>query len=279
MSEQYGQRLRQLQSLLEPGLRRMLLISFVLHLIVPVMLSGVLRLTHKTPQLPVYRVNLVNMPVKNPQAGRPDAAPAPQKKKLPEPEKPAAVKIPTKPAAPVKPVPAKIIPAAKKAEPAKKTAPKAETPKPETSAADNLQKRLAEIQARVERQKTFDALKAAIAAQQKELARPDNQAPVGEPDGSGDEIGLSSRRYIEGFIAEQWRLSPYQAPLDLEAEVTVSYSAEGKQGYWELTRKSGNQFFDDSVKKAIIRSKDLGYPLPAAGTFEIVFNLKDLQNR
>ncbi|MCF6180238.1 MAG: hypothetical protein L3J63_12750 [Geopsychrobacter sp.] len=53
MSEHYRQHLRRLQSLLEPGLRRMLLISFALHLIVPVILSGVLEITHKTPKLPV----------------------------------------------------------------------------------------------------------------------------------------------------------------------------------------------------------------------------------
>ena len=97
MSEYYRHRLRQLQKLLEPGLRRMLLLSFVLHLIVPIILSGVLKITHKTPKLPVYRVNLVNKPVKDPRAGRPDAVPAKKKKKKKKvTPKPVAKKIPAK---------------------------------------------------------------------------------------------------------------------------------------------------------------------------------------
>lgn len=121
MSEHYRQRLRQLQSLLEPGLRRMLLLSFIFHLIVPVILSGVLKITHKTPQVPVYRVNLVNKPVKNPRAGRPDAAPSKKKKKTVK--KKAAKKIAAK-KAPVKKKAVKKSPVAK-AVPSKSTQEKA----------------------------------------------------------------------------------------------------------------------------------------------------------
>ncbi len=276
MSDQYRQRLRQLQSLLEPGLRRMLLLSFVIHLIVPVILSGVLKITHKTPQLPVYRVNLVNKPVKNPRAGRPDASPSKKKKVAqPKPAKQIAAKQVTPKKVETKKPPVKEVPDAKAL--AKQAA--QEKAVQEKAAQEALQKRLAEMQAAAERQKKLDTLKAAIAAQQEEIGKPVD-APVGEPDGTGDEIGISSIRYIEGFIKEQWRLSQYQLPnLDLEAEVRVIYSAEGKMRSWEFVEKSGNSLFDDSLRRAVLKSRDLGQELPTAGEFEIVFNLKDLQTR
>ncbi len=266
MSEHYRQRLRQLQSLLEPGMRRMLLLSFLLHLIVPVILSGVLKITHKTPKVPVYRVNLVNKPVKNPQAGRPDAAPTAKKKAVKE--KAAAKKIPVKTTKTVKTKPVE-----KKVEPTK-------TIKPDKTAVNSLEKRLAEMKAAAERKAKLDKIKAALAVQQAELGKPDVQAPIGEPDGKGDEIGISSIRYVEGFITEQWRLSQYQLPnLDLQAEVKVIYSTEGKMRSWSFVEKSGNAMFDDSLRRAILKSRDLGQTLPVAGEFEIIFNLKDLQNR
>ncbi len=266
MSEYYRHRLHQLQKLLEPGLRRMLLFSFVLHLIVPIILSGVLKATHKTPKVPVYRVNLVNKPVKDPRAGRPDAVLTKKKKKKKIKPKTVAKKIPAKPKKTVK------------TKPVVKKSPTVKTVKPDKTAQKSLAKRLAEMQAEAERKAKLDGLKAALAAQQADLGRPDVQAPVGEPDGKGLEIGVSSIRYVEGFITEQWRLSPYQSPLNLEAEVKVYYSKEGKQGLWTMVKKSGNTFFDNSVKAAIIKSRDLGRSLPVAGEFEIVFNLKDLQN-
>lgn len=275
MSEYYRHRLTQLQNLLDPGLRRMLFLSFILHLIVPVILSGILVATHRTPKVPVYRVNLVNKPVKDPQAGRPDAVPVKKKKKKPVKKKVAAKKIPVKKSKAVKTAPVK-----KKKAPVVKKKASTKSTKPDKTAETALQKRLAELQAEAERQNKFAALKAAIAAQQADLGKPDVQAPVGEPDGTGKEIGVSSIRYIEGFIKEQWRLSQYQLPrLDLEAEVKVIYSAEGKMRSWEFVEKSGNVLFDDSLRRAILKSRDLGQPLPVAGTFEIIFNLKDLQTR
>lgn len=265
MSKHYQHRLRQLQSLLEPGLRRMLLLSFVLHLIVPLILSGVIKISHKTPQLPVYRVNLVNKPVKDPRTGRPDATPAQKKKPVKkQPAKTIAVKKKTVPKKPPieKAVPVKQIPDAKTL---------AEKAAQEKAA---LKERLDEMA----RKRKMEELRAAIATQQKDLGKPVD-ALVGEPDGKGDEIGISTIRYIEGFIKEQWRLSPYQLPNpDLQAEIRVIYSSAGKMRNWEFVEKSGNTLFDDSLRRAILKSRDLGQTLPVAGNFEIIFNLKDLQN-
>ena len=273
MPEDYRHRLRRLQSQIEPGLWRMFVLSLLLHLVMPILLSGVLRITHKTPQLPVYRVNLVNLPVKNPRAGRPDAVPATKKRPA---EKPAPKQVPIKSTKTVKTVPAKPIPV--KQAPVK--TPPATTTKPDTSARDALAERLAAMRAEQERQQKLAALKAAIARQEEELGKSDVNAPVGEPEGKGDEIGVSAIRFVEGFIKEQWRLSEYQLPrLDLQAEVKVIYSQEGGLRSWDFIEKSGNALFDDSIRRAILKSRQLNHPLPAEGEFEIVFNLKDLQNR
>ncbi len=266
MSEYYRHRLRQLQKLLEPGLWRMLLLSFVLHLIVPIILSGVLKITHRSPPpMPVYRVNLVNKPVKDPRAGRSDATPGKKKSVTPQPE---AKKIPAKTIKPEKPKPVE-----KKVVPKKIAKPEV---KPDKSAEKARNDILAEMKAKAEREKAFAELKAKIAA----LGKPEVDAPVGDPEGTGKDIGISSIRMIESIITNNWRLSQYQLPnLDLQAEVKILYSAEGKMRNWDFVEKSGNVLFDDSLQRAILKSRDLGDTLPESGEFEIIFNLKDLQNR
>ena len=53
----------------------MLLLSVAIHFLVPALYSGLLYFVPQKEKPPVYRVNLVNKPVKNPQAGRPEASP------------------------------------------------------------------------------------------------------------------------------------------------------------------------------------------------------------
>ena len=64
----------------EPGLGRMIAVSFVVHLAILGLFSGILIPRMAKPPRPVYIVDLVNRPVKDPQAGRPDARPQQDKK-------------------------------------------------------------------------------------------------------------------------------------------------------------------------------------------------------
>src|SRR5512145_3189569 len=77
----------------DPRFGRMVLASLGVHLAVVLLFSGVLMPRFQRDLRPVYHVDLVNLPVMNPQAGRPDARPepakAPAKPAPPEPVKAA----------------------------------------------------------------------------------------------------------------------------------------------------------------------------------------------
>jgi len=264
----------------------MLLVSLLLHLLLPVLSYIPFFSPSAIEKPPVYRVNLVNKIVKNPQAGRPEATPVKKKpvvKPKSKPKPKPAVKpkpIPVKP----KPVPPKPKPAPKPAPVKPKPEPKPD-PKPAISKAqkNNLQKRLEQMRA-AEQKKTSEkarkdriaALKAAALAESSNIRSPIDAAPVGMADGTGDEAGVSAIAFVQEFIQQQWSFSKYQATGTPEAEVKLFYNAAGTLYRYEFLKKSGNSNFDDSLLRAIVKSKQLPEELPEAMRFEIVFNLKDM---
>ncbi|NOQ52857.1 MAG: hypothetical protein GQ578_11655 [Desulfuromonadaceae bacterium] len=280
MDSSRKQRWQQLQSVFEPGFRRMLLVSFLLHLLLPVLYHTPWFPKKDPVKPPVYRVNLVNKPVKKPQAGRPEAAPVKKK--------PAKKVVKPKPK-PVKPKPLPSKPEAKpKAVTRLQPVPEPEpTPAVSKSQENALQKRLEELRtaqvkkrAEQERKARLDALRAAAAAESQQVKSPVADAPVGSVTGKGDEIGVDERDYVREFITRQWRLSQYQlATRQLEAVVLLVYSAEGKLRHYRFEEKSGNEIFDSSLLRAILKSKDLGQPLQEQTDFTVIFNLKDMLDR
>ena len=296
MESSRKQRWRQLQSAFEPGFKQMLLLSLLLHLLIPVLYYTPLFPKSEIRKPPVYRVNLVNKPVKNPQAGRPEAVPAQKKPKpAPKPEVKQEIKpkpIPPQPKPePVKPEP-QPVPVKPKVEP--KPTPVAKKPEavpepePAVSKAQEtaLQKRLEQIRAAQEkkaqeqaRKERLDALRAAAAAESSQVKSPIEDAPVGMVGAKGDEEGVSAIAFVQEFIQQQWSFSKYQAVGNPEAEVLLSYNAEGSLIHYKFLRKSGNETFDESLIRAITKSKQLPQELPEAMTFEIIFNLKDMLDR
>lgn len=303
MESSRKQRWRQLQSVFEPGFKQMLLVSVLLHLLVPAIIYAPFFPKREIKKPPVYRVNLVNKIVKNPQAGRPEAV-APKKPKAkpkatPKPKpKPKAKPIPVKPKPKPKPVAKpkpKAVPVKPKPKPAAKpvkkpvTAPKPE-PKPAVSKAQEsaLQKRLEQLRAAQDkkvqeaaRKQRLEQMKAAAAAEveKSRVKSPIDDAPVGMADGKGDEAGVSAVAHVQEFIQQQWSFSKYQAVGNPEAEVLLSYNAEGTLIHYKFIRKSGNEAFDESLRRAIAKAKQLVQPLPESMQFEIVFNLKDMLDR
>ncbi len=287
------QRIRQLRSAIEPGLKRMLVISVLLHLLVPIIYYSPFFPERKVEKPPVYRVNLVNKIVKNPQAGRPEATvtkpkPAPQPKPAPKPTpapKPEAVKIPPKPK-PVVPQPKpKPAPKPEPVKPAPKPAPKPEPAGPSKAAEDNLADRLKKMREAQEqkaqeqaRQERIAALKAQL-AQDTRLESPVKDAPVGMADGKGDEAGVSAIAYVQEFIQQNWSFSKYLAAGNPQAEVLMSYSRQGTLLHYKFIKKSGNDAFDESLTRAIAKSRQLPQELPEATEFEVIFNLKDMLDR
>ena len=314
MDSSRKQRWTQLQSLFEPGFRRMLLLSFLLHLLLPALYHTSWFPKKEPLKPPVYRVNLVNKIVKNPQAGRPEAVvsekkPEPQVIPKPPAPKPLPPKPEAKPAAVVKPV-AKPLPPKPEPEPVKpkplppkpEPEPKPEpvvapppappVPKPEerpvvsTAQETALQQRLAQLraaqeqkQAEAERKARLDALRAAATAESQRVKSPVLDAPVGMLDGKGDEAGIAARAAVQEFIQQQWSLSKYQVIGNPEAEALLLYSAEGSLLHYRFIKKSGNNIFDESLVKAINKAKMLPQELPEKMEFHIVFNLKEMLDR
>ncbi|SEA70678.1 Cell division and transport-associated protein TolA [Desulfuromusa kysingii] len=294
------QRWQQLQSVFEPGFKKMLLISVLLHLLVPILYYSPFFPKRAIEKPPVYRVNLVNKIVKNPQAGRPEAAPVkkkavvkPQPKPQPKPEpKPVVIPKPIPPKPKPEPVKPKPKPPAPKPEPKPepikvKPQPKPE-PKPAVSQAqeNSLQQRLEQMRAAQERKASeqarkdkIAALKAAALAESNKITSPITDAPVGVLDGKGDEAGVSAVAYVQEFIQQQWSFAKYQAAGNPEAEVKMFYSAEGTLLHYKFEKKSGNNAFDESLTRAIVKSKQLDQTLPEAMEFHIFFNLKDMMDK
>ena len=270
----------------------------MLHLLVILLMGTGIFPRRAEPPKPVYRVNLVHKPVKAPQAGRPDAAvsapkakQAPRAAPAPEPAKAA----PPKSAPSPKPVATLPKPAAKKAPAATRPSPsKAAAPaKQEPSYEDILSRiermdqkpqqpksRVDELRQQLDDLATRDLAVSAPSPSAKAGSAPESTAPVGMPQGRGTEAGIEETLWVGEYLKRSWSLSRYQVPsLELVATVQVVYDAQGNLLDYRFLNKSGNQVFDDSVKKAILKEKKL--PVEFSGRLEVdvEFNLKELAQR
>lgn len=272
----------------DPKFGRLLVVSLVVHGLVWLALGTDWLGSARRPKPPVYTIDLVHKPVLNPQAGRPEPRPVKAPQTVAAPPAPAAPKAVVEPVKPIaapapkpspKPPAAPVVPPKPKAPPAPPVAAK---PQAAVRKEENLQSALDEIRARQERQAERDALKERIEQlrQSSGAAAVPADVPIGMPDGQGDEAGVSALAFVQTFIQQNWALSPYlldQSRLaNFEARAVLSYSAAGELVRYRLTAPSGNAQFDDSLKKAIVKSKQLPQPLPKDLELDVLFNLKDM---
>ncbi|MCK5914073.1 MAG: TonB C-terminal domain-containing protein, partial [Desulfuromusa sp.] len=204
-------------------------------------------------------------------------------------KKKAAVKSKPKPKPAVKPKPIPPKPkAVPKPIPAKKKPQVKPEPKPAVSKAQEnaLEMRLKKMRAAQEkkaseqaRKDRLAALKAAAIAESSHVKPPISAAPVGMVDGKGDEAGVSAIAFVQEFIQQQWTFPKYQATGNPEADAKLFYNAAGALLHYKFINKSGNNAFDDSLIRAITKSKQLPQPLPEPMEFHIFFNLKDMLDR
>jgi len=261
----------------DPKFGRLLLLSMVVHGLVWAAFTGDWFGSSSRPKPPVYYVDLIHKPVLNPQAGRPD--PRPSKKQQAAPVK-KSVATPVAPKAVTKP---EVKPLAK---PEKITKPKPVpkmVPKPDQRQEKKVQSAIDEIRQRQAREAERDALKDKLAKLRESTgaaATIPADVPVGMPDGTGDEAGVGARDFVQAFIQQNWALSPYlldQSRIaNIEAKATLMYSSAGKLVRYRIDTPSGNSQFDDSLKKAIIKSQQLPQPLPKDLEFVVIFNLKEM---
>ena len=93
-------------------------------------------------------------------------------------------------------------------------------------------------------------------------------------------MGVSALAFVQAFIQQNWALSPYlldQSRLaNIEAKTKLIYAADGRLKSFRIENPSGNAQFDDSLKKAIIKSQQLPQPLPKDLELVVIFNLKEM---
>ncbi len=273
----------------DPKFGRLLLLSLIVHVVVWAVFTGGWFGVSQRPKPPVYYVDLIHKPVLNPQAGRPE--PRPASKPKPEPVKSAAVtpsapKEPAKPVAKIPPKPPEVVvpkPTPKpEPKPAAKPVPKPAA-EPDRRTEQKLQNALDEIRERQKHEAERDALKERLAKLSESVnaaATVPADVPVGMPDGQGNEVGVSALAFVQAFIQQNWVLSPYlldQSRIaNIEAKATLAYSASGKLVRFRINSPSGNQQFDDSLKRAITKSDQLPQGLPKDLELVVTFNLKDI---
>lgn len=261
----------------EQGLRRTIVFSLLLHLLVLALFAGDFLPRRKIDERPVYVVDLLNLPVKDPQAGRPDAAREPQKTPEKNPEPPAAAAVPEKVPEPVK-LPPKT-PEPPKPEPVKPVK-KPEVVKPvpanETGASDSVTARIEALRREQERNELKEKL---AALGNKDSRGRGTDAPLGMPDGKGSEVGIEQQLWLKEFLKQAWALSKYQVSRrDLEALVVLEFDAAGRLANYRFQKKSGDDRFDDSVRKAVLKLNEITLPIPPGKRVEqeAKFNLADL---
>ena len=262
----------------DPKFGRLLLVSLIVHGLIWAAFSCSWFGTSSRPKPPVYTVDLVHKPVLNPQAGRPDPRPAKKPKAAAVKRKapvviPPTPKVSARPAVKPKAKPVKTV----KPKPVPKPAPKPVV-KPDQRKQQKVQNALDEIRERQARQAERDAMKAKIAKLAAATVPAD--VPVGMLDGTGDEAGVAVVAFVQEFIQQNWALSPYlldQSRLaNFEAKATLRYSKDGKLMSYRVDQLSGNKQFDDSLKRAIIKSQQLPQALPKDLNLIVIFNLKDM---
>ncbi len=192
---------------------------------------------------PVYYVDLVHKPVLNPQAGRP----APRAAPAATPERPHTVK-PNRLPPPAKPTP---------------------------------QAKTGHVQEALQTLRDEQSLQRKLATLRQGQAVP-MDAPVGLPDAKGNEAGVTSLVYVQATIQQNWALSPYLLAdpakmAKIEAWVRLTYGKDGRLEGFRLERPSGDPQFDESIKRALVKSQQLPNGLPVRlEDVRVVFNLRTL---
>lgn len=244
----------------DPRLPAAVLVSLALHgLLFLAITGGWGTRPPRAEKAPVYYVDLLQPPVANPRAGRPEsrAATAPA---------PAAAEAPPAPSAAV----AKPLPAAKSAAAAKAEAQAAER---------ELEKKMEQMRAAEEQRAYEERLKKMIQRSTRQVLP---AVPVGVPEGKGTEAGASSLAYAQAFIQQNWALSPYlladaRQMAGIEAKVRLTYDKDGRMVSFRFEQESRDRQFDESVRRALTKSRQLPQPLPERLEDVLVtFNLKTM---
>jgi TonB family protein len=200
----------------------------------------------------------------------PPPPPAPVPEPLPEP-------VPPPPEAAPKPVPDKVLlPEEATKVPKPKPEPVREA-KPEPKPQPKAPPRLPEPEAYGDVLSRLRAEAGEAAPQPVKVAARPSREP---PGGGGLGIPISAeeaawRRRVKVQVTRSWVLEPGMRRELLETEVRVQIAAGGEVKSVDVTRKSGNPWYDDSVVRAVEKASPLPAP-PEVDSWRFVFTPQDL---
>jgi colicin import membrane protein len=225
----------------DPGLRWMALLSTALHLALYFCLAA----SNFSPRLfaenPVCYVDLVSLPVAEPQAGTPappgNEPPAPAPQAMSPPAKPPPA-VGRKPAAP------------------------GET-------AQQFAERMARLERKVESQHQTAALEA-IRQRMANAAK----GKQGMPGATGKEAGSAYAAYIQSRLNEAFKLPELLQSKNPEVFVRLTIDRNGRLAGYRIERSTGNKMFENAVVQAIAQAEKSFRPPPNNEPFEYVYNFK-----
>jgi colicin import membrane protein len=223
------------------------LVSLLIHALLLIGLAGGwLGSTPRADSPPVYTVDLVHKPVLNPQAGRP------------EPRGSTSTKVESSDELPL---PAKNVPV---------------NQAPSRAADGRVNKALAALREEQARKSAIDRLRQRMGQTVPAEIR------VGMQNAGGTEEGVDAGAYIQTTLQNNWALSPYLLAdsarmARIEAWVVLTYDKSGKLEGYRFEQESGDAQFDESIRRALVKSQRLQQPLPARmEDLRVIFNLKEM---
>jgi len=196
-------------------------------------------------EAPVYYVDILDLPVANPQAGTPAGGKNPPAPSPPAPPKPQQMALPAK-------------------SPARKmvtTPPK--KPEPVESAREFEEKI-----ARLERDVEARHAAAAIEALKKGGKA---KGTAGMPGATGTEAGSDYASYIQSRLKDAFRTTIAFQSKNPQVVVRIAISRSGHVVRIRTERSSGDKVFEDSVMRAIAKAEKTFTPPPAGEEFETGF--------
>jgi colicin import membrane protein len=154
--------------------------------------------------------------------------------------------------------------------PAKEAPPK---PSKETAATDSVAQALAKFEANKARQELSDKIATLTS---KDTRGKGTDAPVGMPDAKGTQAGIPFETWLETYLRDRWHFpTQLTARCDLEAVVEIVFDPQGRRVSERIIRKSGEETFDESVLRAVLKLKELPNPPDERLRIQVPFNLKD----
>ena len=224
------------------GLRIMVCCSAVIHLIVYFFLLE-FHFPTRFKEAPVYYVDIMNLPVANPQAGSPEKAEGPPTPSPPAAPVPREMIMPAKPPAGPKPAPPQKKPEA--AEPARE-----------------FEERIA----RLEREAAARHQAATIEALRKKVTA---GGPVGMPGGKGSEAGSDYSSYIRSRLEDEFKATIAFQSKNPEVLIRLVINQNGRVIRQQIIKSSRDKLFEDSVFRAILNAEKNFQPPPSGNQFAI----------